>query len=95
MEEEECIALPVADAKEKERTAHGRMKKRVLQYFGDEKADRKEKLDLRWKGWKEELPDNLMDRWQGKGIFYQMSLGTFCSHKKNFTVSCFEQLRKM
>lgn len=55
--------MAVADAKEGGRKEHGRMKKRILKYFGDEKADRKEKLDLRWKGWKEELPDNMMDRW--------------------------------
>lgn len=60
---EECIALAVADAKDGERKGHGRMKKRVRKYFGDEKADREEKLGLRWKDWKEELSDNLMDRW--------------------------------
>lgn len=35
--EEECIALAVADAEEGRKKGHGRMKKRVLKYFGDEK----------------------------------------------------------
>lgn len=63
---------------------------------GKKKAHRKVKLDLRQKGWKGKLPDNLTNRWQGKCNFCQMaSSSVFYSLNKNVALACFEQVCKM
>lgn len=88
--ESKLLCLAGADPKARGRTGNGRMKANILQCSGEEKADRRVKLDPRQEGWKGKLPDNLTDRWQGKHHFCQMaSSSVFYSLNKDVALACF------